>query len=103
MKSFKTYLLIAVFALSTVFAPSAFTSATRPVRGIDVVVQKNPGTSSRQTATPNPDGTFSVILPGAGIYTIKYASGPDKGKVITTVTATKAGLVGLHILQKSAE
>ena len=89
MKSLKSYLLIAVLSLSTLFVPSAFANAVQPVKGIDVIVKKNPGTASRQTATTNADGTFSVSLPAPGNYTIQYASGPHKGEVITTVTATK--------------
>ena len=92
MKSFKSYLLIAVLSLSTVFVPNAFPGAVSPVKGIDVIVKKDPGNSAaRAVATPNKDGTFSVNLPGPGTYTISYASGPHKGEVIETITATKAG------------
>lgn len=91
MKSFKSYLLIAVFALTTVCAPNAFSNAVKPVGGIDVIVKKTPGTAARQTAKSNADGTFSVNVSAPGTYTISYASGKHKGEVIETFTATKAG------------
>ena len=95
VKSFKSYLLIAILSLSTVSVPSAFSSNVTPVKGIDVIVQKNPGGSARQTATVDKNGNLSVELPGPGNYTIKYADGPKKGQVIKTVTVTKAGPVSL--------
>ena len=92
MKSFKSYLLIAVFVLSTVFVPNAFANASKPVRGIDVVVQKDPGNSaSRQHVTPDKDGKIAVALPGPGKYTIKSA----EGKVLWSGTVTKAEKVSL--------
>jgi hypothetical protein len=99
MKSFKSYLLIAVFALSTVFVPSAFTSSGAPVRGIDVVVLKNPGTSARQHVTPDKNGKIDIQLPGPGNYTIK----DTKGKVLWSGSVTKAEKVSLAVPKAAAE
>jgi len=82
MKSLKSYLLIAVLSLSTLFVPSAFANATTPVKGIDVIVRKNPGTAARQHVTVNADGSANVNLSASGKYTITYADGPMKGKVL---------------------
>ena len=91
MKHLKSYIIIAILSLSFALSQNAFATATRPIKGIDVIVKKNPnGTSSRQTATPNKDGTFSVQIPTAGNYIISYADGPKRGKVIKTVTTTSA-------------
>ena len=93
----KFYLLASLVALSALAAPAAFSTSPKPT-GIDVVVQKAPGTTSvRQVATPNKDGSFSVELPRPGKYTINYADGPKKGAVIKTVTVAKAGPVGINV------
>jgi hypothetical protein len=47
--------------------------------------------TDRQTAPRNKDGSFTVRLPGPGKYTIEYASGPNKGKLIKSGTTTKPG------------
>ena len=105
MKSLKSYLLIAVVSLSTLLVPSAFANAAAPVRGIDVIVKKGfcSTCSSRQMATANADGTFSVNLPASGNYTITYASGPHKGEVITSVTATKRQHSAIRIPRSGVE
>jgi len=96
MKHLKAYLIVAILAFSFASSQHSLASQTRPVKGIDVVVQKEPGnTNTRQTAKPNKDGSFTVELPGPGKYTISYADGPKKGQVIKTVTATKAGPVSV--------
>ena len=86
-----SYLLVAVLGLSAIFAPNGFANSNKPVRGIDVVVLKEPGSASRtQHATVNADGSIMVKLAEPGDYTIKYAEGPLKGQVIKTVKAEKA-------------
>jgi hypothetical protein len=97
MKSLKSYLLIAVLSLSTVLVPSAFANATQPVRGIDVIVKKNPGSAARQHATVNADGSANVNLSAAGKYTITYADGPMKGKVLWSGEVRKAESVSAKI------
>ena len=47
----------------------------------------------RATAKPDGHGGYTVDLPGAGSYTIKYANGPKKGQIIKQVTVQKAGPV----------
>lgn len=101
MKTFKRYLLPVALACSLALAPAAFSqggkgnttdNASRPIRGIDVVVLKKPGNStSRMTLQPTGDGNYSVNLPGAGDYTLMYADGPMKGQTITKINATKPG------------
>lgn len=92
MKHMKSSLLLAILCLSLASSQFALGGSVKPIRGVDVIVQKCCPTpsSSRQTATPNNDGTFTIQLPGPSTYTISYASGPNKGKVIETVTVTKA-------------
>jgi hypothetical protein len=98
MKSLKSYLLIALFALSTVCVPSVFATSVKPVKGIDVVVQKNPGNSaSRQHATVGADGKIMIKLAEPGTYTIKYADGSSKGKVLWSGEVKKAQSVSCKV------
>jgi hypothetical protein len=88
MKSWRSYLLITVFGLSTIFAPSL--SATT----IEIYIRTHPKkTGTRQRVTVNPDGTANVKLSAPGNYTITYAEGPNKGKVIWSGEVTKAETV----------
>ncbi|MDQ6940697.1 MAG: hypothetical protein M3119_11130, partial [Verrucomicrobiota bacterium] len=59
--------------------PQSNDNATKRIKGIDVIVEKNPGNSaSRQTAQPNKDGSFTVNLPEPGQYKITYANARRK-------------------------
>ena len=93
MKHLKSSIFLSILCLSLASSQFALGGSVKPVKGIDVIVQKCCPTpsSSRQTATPNKDGTFTIQLSEPNTYTISYASGPKKGKVIETVTVTKAG------------
>jgi hypothetical protein len=106
MKSLKYYQLIAVFALNTVlFAPGAYSGTPKQSQQIVVMVRcvwcSPTRPPSRQTITVNSDGTSSVRLPKAGKYEISCATGPHKGEVLKTVTASAPSdsyaLVGMHI------
>ncbi|MDQ6939694.1 MAG: hypothetical protein M3119_06005, partial [Verrucomicrobiota bacterium] len=67
-------LLLLIFSASVVSAsaqkgPQSNDNAIKRIKGIDVIVEKNPGNSaSRQTAQPNKDGSFTVNLPEPGQY-----------------------------------
>ena len=77
-------ILIAAFGLSTIFVASVFTthstlarvltgepmSSVRPIKGVDVIVQKNPGnTAVRQTLT-DAEGSFTVDSLPPALYQI---------------------------------
>ena len=99
MKHLRAYIIVALLAVTASIAsaqkgPQSTDNATKPIKGIDVVVQKEPGNIyARQTASPDGHGGYTVDLPGAGSYTISYANGPKKGQTIKQVTVQKAGPV----------
>ncbi len=92
-------LIVIIFTVNVGSAqkgPQSTDSATKPIRGIDVIVKKDPGSAARQTAQPNKDGSFSVNLPEPGQYTITYANGAMKGQLIKEMTVSKAGPVHVN-------
>jgi hypothetical protein len=112
MKYLKAYIIIAMLALSVASSQQALAKTKKPPPGtpivipaIDVEVRKDPGSprssTSRQTASPDGHGGYTVYLPGAGVYTISYANGPKTGQVIKKVTVPKTGgvkRIHCHIL-----
>lgn len=46
-------------------------SATKPVKGIDVIVQKNPGNSAARTATTGENGEFTFVDLPPGHYSLR--------------------------------
>jgi hypothetical protein len=97
MKHLKSSVIIAILNLCLASSHHVFASSVEPVSGIDVIVKclncKPPVKTARVTAPINADGTLSVQIPSPGKWDIIYAEGPKEGKVITTVTAQKAGPV----------
>lgn len=74
-----TLSLATVFAATSLFGHSAVAklgtfvpSSVKPVRGIDVVVQKNPGNSAARSAKTDGDGGFTVSGLAAGEYNIRF-------------------------------
>src|SRR6185503_13577377 len=50
--------------------PQATASSVRPVRGIDVVVMKNPGNSAARTGTTNGEGEVEFVGLEPGSYSL---------------------------------
>jgi|GEM_PF-7002200 len=70
---------------------------TGPVSGTEVEVVSSSGKVILAQAKTNGKGAISVPLPGPGTYRVRYTSGPSKGKVIRTITATEAGSVNVSV------
>jgi hypothetical protein len=64
----------------------------------DLKKAESPGTASRQQhATVSADGIANVNLSAPGKYTITYASGPMKGKVLWSGEVKKAQSVSCKV------
>lgn len=72
--------------------PQGTASAPAPVRGIDVIVRKNPGNSAARTVATDTDGHFEFPVLPAGSYSLILA--PPKESQDTTAKTT-------HETQKS--
>ena len=77
--------LLSVFALTiTCFlsaaaqkGPQGTASSVKPVKGIDVVVMKNPGNSAAHIVTTDSDGTFKFPVLEAGSYSLRLSRSVD--------------------------
>jgi hypothetical protein len=98
MRSLKSYLLIAVLSLSTasVHGSAIVRSKSNICNNLTVQCTScTPPVTTTQPATADKNGKITVQLDKPGTYKISAADGPNKGKVIETVTAAKAGKVSL--------
>lgn len=70
---------------------------TGPTSGIAVEVVSISGKVIVAEVKTNGKGAVNVQLPAPGTYLVRYSSGPSKGKVIKTITATEAGGVNISV------
>ena len=79
------FTMLCVFSAAAQKGPQATASTVKPVKGIDVVVLKNPGNSAARTGTTNDKGEveFAGLEPGSYSLTIVDPSKqqPIKGSV----------------------
>jgi hypothetical protein len=62
-------------------APEATASSVKPVRGIDVVVMKDPGNSAARTGTTNEKGEVEFVGLEPGKYSLTIVDPSNKKKV----------------------
>lgn len=67
--------MICLFSAYAQKGPEATASTVKPVKGIDVVVMKNPGNSAARTVTTDSDGNFKFPVLEAGSYSLRLSRG----------------------------
>ena len=95
--------VLAAFALTMICllsaaaqkGPQATASSVKPVRGIDVIVKKNPGNSAARTGTTNGEGEVEFVGLEPGNYSLTIVD-PSKQKVVKG-NASTAGDVLLRV------
>jgi hypothetical protein len=70
-------------------ATAAFARDGDPLPGIDVSMEQNPGGIIIATGTTNGSGDYVFTNMPEGNYTLRVKSGPDKGKILKTITVKK--------------
>ncbi len=93
--------IIAIFIVTVAQAGSV-----RPIKGVDVIVKKNPGNSSARTVTSDADGAFTVRGLEAGSYTLTfnpcpYATGKNynasKSNTVTRFVIDNPGVKSISV------
>ncbi len=80
---FSVLALMIICSLSTYAqkTPGATASSVKPVRGIDVIVQKNPGNTAARTGTTNEKGEVEFIGLEPGSYSLTIVNPSNKKKM----------------------
>ena len=101
--------LTAALAVSAMFVCNTLAAPAKPAPAMPSKFAVNvqclncaPPQSSRQSAAPDKNGNFNIDVPAHGQYKVSYADGPNKGKTITTITASSAGAVTVTIVGDSS-
>jgi hypothetical protein len=73
-------------------------SSVKPVRGIDVIVEKNPGNTAVRTVVTDGEGHFAIPVLPAGLYSLRLSLPKESRTTTNSTDAARKGDIGMNAI-----